>query len=694
MKISEKLAPLAAAAVLPLVTLFFVGPSVIYFGNAKDLGFSYGQLWPYLALAVLLGSALLIWCLYRIAGNKQVLVVSLVLVLGILLWLQGSLMVWNYGLWDGSSINWREYWWYGIIDSLVWAGLILLGYRYRHQLYALAVPVSCFVLVLQLGSLAYTGLTAPVAAVSSSYDYDKETMVDFSAQQNVIIMVLDSYYSGIFQEIITADPQWFKELHGFTYFRNAVGGYPTTAAAIPLLLTGQYYDNSQPYDEYVKRAYQNGSIPAILQKNRFRTELYPQVYSTVTGAAADNYVLVRGQDKGPDLGLIGQLTMFRYVPHYFKALFYEPELAFVGDEEDSSDRYFYKRLQNEAQVTFQQPVFKFYHLRSPHPPFTYQAGMVEAELPQDAEGYRIQAEAALSIAREMVEQLERLNIYDRSLICIVGDHGYPNSNVLTSGSPLVLVKPFNASGDMKSSDAPVSMADLPATVAACLDSNAKINSGTNMMAVGNDEQRMRRFLYYSWAHDDWAQSALPEMTEYAVQGLSWESSSWVPTGKVFTEEGVKNLFDHSYVLGSRLVFQQEGNNSQSYQSYGWSSPEKEFTWTDGSEAGLFLPITPGQGDLQLSVKLRPFLVNRKLEQQQVEVYINGRSADSWILEGSDWQNKTIDISEQDYASGLLRLTFKLPDARSPQSLGLSEDKRQLAAAVNSLTITSTSSTGQ
>ena len=40
----------------------------------------------------------------------------------ILLWAQGNLMVWEYGLLDGRSIDWTKDTWRGWLDFSIWVG--------------------------------------------------------------------------------------------------------------------------------------------------------------------------------------------------------------------------------------------------------------------------------------------------------------------------------------------------------------------------------------------------------------------------------------------------------------------------------------------------------------------------------------------------------------------------------------------
>jgi hypothetical protein len=96
--------------------------------------------------------------------------------------------------------------------------------------------------------------------------------------------------------------------------------------------------------------------------------------------------------------------------------------------------------------------------------------------------------------------------------------------------PLILVKSFGAAGALRTSDAPVSLSDIPATAfqALGLDVDAP---GASMFAVDPHAARERRYLMYS-GRDIY--SYYGNMDEYLVSGPGWVDGSWRRSGKVFT----------------------------------------------------------------------------------------------------------------------------------------------------------------
>ena len=107
--------------------------------------------------------------------------------------------------------------------------------------------------------------------------------------------------------------------------------------------------------------------------------------------------------------------------------------------------------------------------------------------------------------------------------------------------PLVLVKPFGATGGLRISDAPVSLADIAKTILSELELDADV-PGVSIFDIAESDARGRRFFDHSWDAGDKQryEPYLPPLKEYIVTGFSWLDASWQPTHRVFTSEGVKS----------------------------------------------------------------------------------------------------------------------------------------------------------
>jgi hypothetical protein len=113
--------------------------------------------------------------------------------------------------------------------------------------------------------------------------------------------------------------------------------------------------------------------------------------------------------------------------------------------------------------------------------------------------------------------------------------------------------------------------------------------------------------------------------------------------------------------------------------YGWSGNEEMFRWTDAGEATVVFALDEIT-DANLRMKFAPFLVSGKLDEQRVNIEINGKRIETLTVRDTAPQEYSLSLPKE-----LLRqsnvLTFGLPDATSPRSLLLSEDPRRLGIAM-------------
>lgn len=128
-----------------------------------------------------------------------------------------------------------------------------------------------------------------------------------------------------------------------------------------------------------------------------------------------------------------------------------------------------------------------------------------------------------------------------------------------------------------------------------------------------------------------------------------------------------------YLTGSRVQFGSEDSNRFLWQ--GWSIPEGSFRWSE-SNRSLFL-FRPSHAALtQLRMELSCF------DHQHVQLALNGRRFASFECR----QGQPRSVMQFELPSQSVRevnaLSFHLPDAKSPRSLGESGDTRNLGVAVS------------
>jgi hypothetical protein len=239
------------------------------------------------------------------------------------------------------------------------------------------------------------------------------------------------------------------------------------------------------------------------------------------------------------------------------------------------DLKFFSNMTVRARFEIEKNTFKYFHSMGMHPPLRLNEQMQTLPgIELNRKNYTGQAKAYLILCKRFLEVLKQREAYDNSLLLIMGDHGCGRSKDLhvgtadepqgpdfpyniARGMPLMLVKPFGSRGEMKISDAPVSLADIPKTVM----SELKLESnfpGVSMFEPNYDIHRKRYFGYVSKVG---ASSAIKFITMCSVSGFSWLNGSWHEEGVLFP----KNSKGFSKTEGKRpRRFDGEGSRNRIY----------------------------------------------------------------------------------------------------------------------------------
>jgi hypothetical protein len=146
---------------------------------------------------------------------------------------------------------------------------------------------------------------------------------------------------------------------------------------------------------------------------------------------------------------------------------------------------------------------------------------------------------------------------------------------------------------------------------------------------------------------------------------------------------IRNASTHQYRWGTPLQFSSTGNASD-YGIYGagWSAPEHGLTWTDGKTATVYLPAPRPPTDLQLAANLRGFTY-KALNSQRVHLLVNHHEVARWSVT-SGFQDFTARVPREFFGETGTEITFELPDAIPPVTVGGGSDSRTLGVAVVSL----------
>lgn len=593
--------PFLAVALLTL-TLFVFVPAHLYLGNRSAvLVFLSDVLSAATLLAV--GAGLILAGLLAIMPPAIRLRLT-VLILGVsfLLWVHAYCLVWNYDVLDGRDIPWTTYTDRAIVDATLWIFVLGSLLWFAPRVYPWAGRACGGLIAIQLASLGINAAGAYVSPLDffKYYYVERTSAFTFSTERNVIVVMLDEFQSDIFAEAVLPRPEYRTYFSGFTYFPDTVAGANFTELALPAILTGTIYDNTIPRGEFLRKAYLENSLPAALKRSGIEVELYPwrglaneAIYYDEAVASNFKRRPRPWPDKLVDIARLVDLAIFRSAPQFAKRYVYNnfnwrlsgllthtlnrPPLsgpaassaAKAGPDEIGLGLVLdneFLRLAREGSTpdnrfTARQgpTVFKFYHLAGLHVPVKMKRDLTMGVFDYNRANFSENAEAYAIIMGSFLEELKRLNVYDNSMIVILGDHGSGRSSELyvspgaapriselnrtaaggdfqrdkARGIPLLLVKRFGEKGEIKTSRVPAATIDIPATVLAELHldhppvqalSGRKDFSGVSLFDLQENQPRARYYSAIEWSATE-ADFVNP-ISLYRISGFSWSDDSW------------------------------------------------------------------------------------------------------------------------------------------------------------------------
>jgi hypothetical protein len=497
-------------AFLLAFTFLIAGPLNLYMNNQENFWFDISSILFFFILIFLIVLCVIIAMIIILSKRAFEIGIATIWGIGIALWIQGSILKWNYGLMNGLSINWGAYAWRGIIDTSIWImcvlGAIIIAIKKKQYISKIMMFTSILIVLMQSTELILNTLNIE----HKPYIVSDEEKFVFSKNKNVVIFIVDTFRSDIFQKIIDEKSSYGSEFKDFTYFRGTMGGFPYTYPSVQLLLTGKYYDNSLPIKDFITNVQKENSLFKILRENNFSSHVYSFAQSNLFSIDSyDNKTnIVSKSEMIKMTKKMYKLTAFRYMPQVLKKYFVitSDEFAKKGENERSSvyDIGFYHDILNTDFTTDDSNgIFKVYHLHGLHNPIRINSDIEEIKEAGGIEALTQAGIAELKIIDQYIEKLKELNIYDNTMIIVTGDHGdyidytkkideiisnkdltYVNGeldrsidkNVILTANPILLVKRFNEIKDtLTISDVPSTLGDIPNTILSALGIESKLD---------------------------------------------------------------------------------------------------------------------------------------------------------------------------------------------------------------------------
>jgi len=594
----HRLTALVAPALLVVLPLCLFGPYTIVSGNEAEFSAPFWTLVRPILLAGAGVALILIVAGLTLPSKLLRTYVALLFGIGVVIWIQGSFLVPDYGPLDGTAIDWTLQAWRNPYEMALWIvvpGLCVVAARYvsRFAPFASGVLVTMQLVVLLASILRADSTTA------GRWRGPAESMFELSRKQNIIHIVLDAFQSDFFYEILEENRQELdRSLSGAVFFADHSGAFPTTMVSIPAMLTGTVYRQEQTLPRYVREHFDDGSLFKSLRDRGWRVDSISEI--PYDGKSVSNGYRIRR----PHVSYaeytqfaawqLADLSLFRHAPHILRPHIYNDQQwrlqTLLGPGDTSGRRHFpvngaavLQEFAERSTLTVDEPVYKFIHVGIPHRPVTIEADCDYVEgLRPTRENYKGQTQCAVRRLVAILDRLKDLGVYDNSLIIVSSDHGigyapqkFVNDQQTPAGAlstlsgksmALLVVKAPGSRGAVRVSHAPTSISDVAATV---LDIVGVPNSlpGEPALKLAENAQRVRSFGMYDWEDDGWRHDYFDSLDIMEIRGPLLDGHSWTLVDSFYPpntepDKRVRGMYDEQ--------------RSRTGVVYRWSSPNGFF----------------------------------------------------------------------------------------------------------------------
>ena len=468
-------------------------------------------------------------------------VVTISFGLAVAFYLQGNYDTTDYGVWDGTSIDWNvflysKYLWWIVFVLCILLSLLAVK-RIEKDKLSKIMTVSSFCLILvQAVTLMTLLISHNGLKKEPEYVAIEDGEGEFSAGENLIVLILDSYDSMMLTEILGDDEAGYYKgiLSDFVFYQDTAGVYSFTNLAVPHIVTGKKYYNDMTYGEYLSNAYHDSELLNYLTDNDWNIGLYTDSAFPKDGIIAGNVQNCKRIDRTVTshrrlMEYMYRLIGFRYLPQPLKKYcVYDGDIeSQIGSNAQGytlfgSMNKTFKRVYGEAKISGQDKVFKLIHIFGAHPP--YYANADESETEIEASELDV-CKDNLELVDGFLDKLREIGAYDNSTIIICADHGV----MQLRQSPLFLIKARNESHDLIVSDIFFSYDSLQELLIIVADGGDEEDIKDYMVERSS---KVREYLKYS--HDTLSyDSYCADIEEYRISGPAYIEDNIVSTGKVY-----------------------------------------------------------------------------------------------------------------------------------------------------------------
>ena len=443
------------------------------------------------------------------------------------------------------------------VNLAIWAALMiaamLLLWRQRKPVVTAIRCVAAALIVMQGAAMAGSIASDGLAKKGDALFLTAESEFEFSSENNVIEIVLDTTDGTVVREMLERYPEMYDSLAGWVYYPNATSKNSRTYPSLTYMLTGKECFYDRPAEEYVRDAFEESTFLPGLKEAGTDICLYTQDTDVIGNSAAAytrnsmlyDYSQLSSLDPVQLVKNLLHVGLYKSMPYALKNRFgYNMAIINISsfrEYEKRSNRFreedamFYRDFQGAGGLSVSgdyTKAYRMYHLFGNHPGYMWNQNMeitTGADQPDALRG-------SFRIVEMMKDEMKRLGIYDKATIIVTADHGLSNLGGTTleiqqTYCPLLMVKYPNQNDaePMRINGAPVAHDDLFATIEDALGAKRSgCGSGKTLRDFSPGDQRER--IYYYTAFYDNKEGEIV-LREYSITGDAEDIQNWHLTGR-------------------------------------------------------------------------------------------------------------------------------------------------------------------
>lgn len=554
--------PIAMIIIL-LLSIFIFSPFFIYSTNIDQFQTPLSEILKLSLIPVLCLFLLFIPIIRLISANNIHRISSMIAVLCLLVWFQGNVLLWNYGILDGRNIIWNDYVLRGWIDGFIWITSIILAYFYYSKIGALLIKGAVFILILQLLTMCYISfhdweLLHKKTKIESINNLNE--IFEFSKNINILHIVSDGFQSDVFNMLLHDErfkDNYQESFRGFVFYNETLGVFPYTSFSIPAFLAGEAYSNEIPKNQYIDAILKNKTILSVAEKNQYEIDVISGDTFLVNRYSNLPFNNLYNLDSIKNINvtfynavLILDLGLFRISPHFLKKYIYNNQEWFLSQfllhERIFNFNYFVhthflNHFSNTMNINREKSVYKYIHIMNTHNPMVVneQCEFSGQSTIMNRLTLTLQSKCTLDTLSRLFDRMKAIGVYDNTLIILHGDHGgwvgnyrqglpilfstgmEAHKSMASLASPLLAIKRPNDNMNFRVSTIQASLLDLPATISDIMNWEANFNS-ESLEKIKPGENRKRFFHFFSYQKDALSKEYTGPIVEFSIEGSHYE----------------------------------------------------------------------------------------------------------------------------------------------------------------------------